>query len=56
VMGLSNAHMEGDTDASRVYQWLVTHGHRYGRHNSYQHGLATDGYYPEKWHRRYLGE
>ncbi|USN57561.1 MAG: D-alanyl-D-alanine carboxypeptidase family protein [Candidatus Peribacteria bacterium] len=55
IMGLSNAHMEGDGDASRIYQRLVGHGHEYGRHNSYQNGLTVDGYYVEKRHRRYLG-
>lgn len=56
VMGLSNAHMEWNNSASKVYQRLVHHGHRYGRHQSYQHGLPTDGYYVEKWHRRYVGK
>jgi LAS superfamily LD-carboxypeptidase LdcB len=40
---------------SREYQWLRAHAHKYGRHQTYQHGPKVDGYTRELWHWRYVG-
>jgi zinc D-Ala-D-Ala carboxypeptidase len=37
------------------FEWLQGNAHRFGYHNSYQNGLAIDGYEKEPWHWRYVG-
>ena len=39
----------------QYFVWLQLHAAEYGFHNSYQKGIAVDGYDTEPWHWRYLG-
>ena len=45
---------QADATLSRYYDWLSKNAHLYGYHNTYQKGLAVDGYEIEPWHWRYL--
>lgn len=38
------------------FNWLKENAHKFWFHNSYQNGVAIEGYYPEPWHWRYLGK
>ncbi len=39
----------------KYFQWMREHAHKYGWIQSYQKGIAVDGYIVEPWHWRYVG-
>ena len=52
----NNSEFLGKQHLKNYYEWLIKNAASFWYHNSYQKGLAIDGYDKEPWHWRYVWE
>jgi D-alanyl-D-alanine carboxypeptidase len=52
----TQAEWMGSNTLKKYFDWLNANAHVYGFTNTYRKWVEVDGYQPEPWHWRYVGE